>query len=83
MQIIVQLDGMRTVHCVRAVFQALAGVPGIVRADVAMGSAVLLTDGPVDHDVLVGALAALGYRVRGRTDSTRALPVADDPSATA
>ncbi|MGQ0649138.1 MAG: heavy-metal-associated domain-containing protein [Gemmatimonadaceae bacterium] len=66
---------MRTVHCVRAVFQALGGVPGVQRADVTMGRAevdhaVLVTD-----DVLEQALEVVGYRLRDRIDDPKRLTV--------
>ena len=37
----VSIAGMTCAHCVRAVFTALAVVPGIQRADVSIGQAVI------------------------------------------
>ena len=69
------IDGMKTVHCVRAVFQALAGVPGLRAADVSMGRAVLLIDGALNEPALREALSALGYAVRSVSPLGRALPL--------
>lgn len=46
LRIRVQIDGLVAIHAVRAVRTALAGVPGVVGADVSMAGAVLDVDGP-------------------------------------
>lgn len=72
----VSVDGMTCQHCVRAVFTALAGVPGIARADVSIGSVDVDHDGSVTVDQLRAAIAVAGYTVRDGTTNRRALPLA-------
>ena len=71
----VSISGMTCVHCVRAVFTSLAGVPGIDRADVSIGRAVIEHDGTVTPEQIRDAVAIAGYEV---TDSNfeRTLPLA-------
>ena len=71
----VSISGMTCVHCVRAVFTSLAGVPGIVRADVSIGRAVIEHDGTVTQEQIRDAIGVAGYEV---TDSKndRTLPLA-------
>jgi len=71
------ISGMTCAHCVRAVFTALAGVPGIDRADVSIGKAVIEHDGSVTREAIRDAVAVAGYEVRETTDDRRTLPVAD------
>ena len=59
----VRIDGMTCQHCVRAVFTALAGVEGIARADVRIGSADVEHDGTVTAEQLDAALDVAGYSV--------------------
>jgi copper chaperone CopZ len=72
----VTVDGMTCQHCVRAVFTALAAVPGIHRADVSMGAASVEHDGTVTVDRLREAIAVAGYAVKDGTTNRRALPIA-------
>jgi copper chaperone CopZ len=69
------VDGMTCQHCVRAVFTALAGVEGITRADVSIGSIEVEHDGRVTIDQLRDAVAVAGYSVRGGETTRRALPL--------
>ena len=71
----VSISGMSCVHCVRAVFTSLAVVPGIDRADVSIGRAVIEHDGTVTPEQIRDAIAIAGYEV---TDSRidRTLPLA-------
>lgn len=71
----VTVDGMTCQHCVRAVFTALAGVPGIDRAEVSIGSARVEHDGSVTVAQLGDAIAVAGYTVRDGTTNRRALPL--------
>jgi copper chaperone CopZ len=57
------IRGMRSVHCVRAVFTALAGVVGVVRADVSMGEAVVEHDERTTPEGVAGALDVIGYEL--------------------
>ena len=54
------IAGMTAVHAVRAVYTAFAGVPGVRRAEVAMGSATVEHDGTVTRDMLADAVALAG-----------------------
>ncbi len=65
---------MTCAHCTRAVFTALSGVPGIARADVKVGSAVIDHDGSVTLDALRQAIETAGYTVAGADENRRALP---------
>ena len=71
------ISGMTCAHCVRAVFTALAGVPGIDRADVSIGKAVIEHDGSVTREAIRDAVAVAGYELGETTDDRRTLPVAD------
>lgn len=61
------ISGMVAVHAKQAVFTALAGVPGIVRAEVELGRAELWftpgTSFAAAEAALIGAIEATGYRV--------------------
>jgi len=70
----VRISGMTCAHCTRAVFTALAGVPGIARADVKVGSAVIEHDGTVSIDAVKSAVETAGYAVTGAEENRRALP---------
>jgi copper chaperone CopZ len=69
---------MKTVHCVRAVFQALAGVPGVTRAEVQVGQADIDVAGALSEEALARALDVVGYRLKGVRAAPRALPVIGD-----
>ena len=70
-----KINGMSCSHCVRAVFTALGGVPGVARADVSIGQAVIVHDGSVAHDAIREAISIAGYEVAEFRDDRRALPV--------
>ena len=72
----VSIAGMTCAHCVKAVFTSLAGVPGIARADVSIGKAVIEHDGSVTAEAIRDAVAVAGYEVTGSTDDRRSLPIA-------
>ena len=67
---------MTCAHCVRAVFTALAGVPGINRADVTIGKAVMQHDGAVAPEDIRAAIAVAGYAVGDIKIDGRTLPIA-------
>lgn len=69
------IEGMRSVHAVRAVFTALSGVAGIIRADVAMGRATIEHDGHATAELLRDAVAVAGYEVTGIAENRRRLPL--------
>lgn len=64
---------MQSVHAKRALWTALAGVPGVRSADVEMGGALLECDGPVDEGVLRAVVAATGLAL---ASVQRELPLA-------
>ena len=70
-----KINGMSCSHCVRAVFTALGGVPGVARADVSIGQAVIEHDGSVSHDAIREAISIAGYEVAEFRADRRALPV--------
>ena len=70
-----RVDGMTCQHCVRAVFTALAGVPGIERADVRIGSVDIEHDGTVTLGQIREAVEVAGYTVRAAETNRRALPL--------
>jgi copper chaperone CopZ len=70
------IAGMTCAHCVRAVFTSLAAVPGIDRADVSIGKAVIEHDGSVTSEAIRDAVAVAGYEVTGTNDDRRTLPIA-------
>jgi copper chaperone CopZ len=65
-------------HCVRAVFTALAGVPGITRADVSIGGLEVEHDGSASLEDLRAAVDLAGYRLVGGSTDRRALPIHSD-----
>ena len=69
------IEGMRSVHCVRAVFTALGAVEGIAHADVQMGRATIEHDGRAACDALRDAIAVAGYAVTACREQRRALPM--------
>jgi copper chaperone CopZ len=71
----VRIDGMTCQHCVRAVFTGLAGVEGIVRADVRIGSADIEHDPTVTIDQIRDAIEVAGYSIRAADTNRRALPL--------
>ncbi|HEY7878612.1 MAG TPA: cation transporter [Gemmatimonadaceae bacterium] len=70
----VAIRGMLSVHSVRAVFTALAGVEGIMSADVSLGRAVIEHDGTATHEHIAEAIALAGCEVVALHDEKR-LPV--------
>lgn len=74
METTIRISGMSCAHCTRAVFTALTGVPGISRADVKVGSAVLEHEAPISLDAVKEAVAAAGYAVVDTQENRRILP---------
>jgi copper chaperone CopZ len=71
---VVLIEGMSTVHSVRAVFTSLAAVEHVERAHVVLGRAELTHAVPLDPHQIEQALAAAGYRVVAIEALTRHLP---------
>ncbi len=74
------IDGMRSTHCARAVYTALAMVPGIAVAEVVPGRATLEHDAPLDAGALEHAVALAGYTLRATITRRRHLTLHPDPS---
>ena len=71
----VQLDGLLSIHAVRAVRTALAAVPGVLGAEVSMQGAVLDTESPLDRNALDEALTHAGVRVLSVREERGTLPL--------
>jgi hypothetical protein len=70
-----RIDGMSWAHSGRAGFTPRGGVPGVARADVSIGKAVIEHDGTVTPEALREAISIAGYEVAEFRDDRRALPV--------
>lgn len=59
------VQGMTCEHCVRAVSQEVARIPGVdaVQVDLATGSLTVTSEAPVDDDAISAAVDEAGYRV--------------------
>ena len=73
---ILTISGMVAVHAKRAVFTALAGVPGVVAAQVEMGSAVVEHDASTTSDALTEAVVLAGCKVTS-IKTERRLPLSE------
>ena len=60
---ILTISGMVAVHAKRAVFTALAGVPGVTSAEVELGRAVVEHDARATADALTDAVSLAGCEV--------------------
>lgn len=69
------IDGMVAVHARHAVFQALAAVEGITRAEVELGRAELEIHAEPDEAALRDAIAAVGCSVRAMRRLPTTLPL--------
>lgn len=67
------IPGMRSNHCVTAVFTSLTAVPGIIRADVKIGAATIEHDGRATPEALRAAIAVAGYEVAEVVEERRRL----------
>jgi len=72
----VTISGMSCSHCARAVFTSLAGVPGIDRAEVSIGRAIIEHDPSVTPEQIRDAIAIAGYDVTEFKVDRRTLPLA-------
>ena len=70
-----KINGMTCSHCVKAVFTALGGVPGVKHADVSIGQAIIEHDGTVAPEAIREAISIAGYEVADFRDDRRTLPV--------
>ncbi|MEO7964549.1 MAG: heavy-metal-associated domain-containing protein [Gemmatimonadaceae bacterium] len=72
------IDGMRSVHCVRAVFTALSGVEGIASAEVTMGEVRIEHERELAEAEIAARVAELGYSVRETVTQRRRLTIRSD-----
>lgn len=75
MRLELMIDGMVAVHAKYAVFQALAAVDGITRAEVEMGRVALELDREPDEQQLHDVITAVGFALREIRRLPRALPM--------
>jgi len=73
---VLTISGMVAVHSKRAVFTALSGVPGVSRAEVELGRAVVEHDAAVTADTLAAAIAVVGCELTS-VRVERRLPMTD------
>jgi copper chaperone len=60
----IAIEGMSCQHCVMAVKKALGGVPGIIDADVQIGTALVKYDeAKTNREDLEGKIEKAGYKV--------------------
>lgn len=70
------IGGMHSVHAARAVWTALAAVPGVTTAEVVLGRAVIEHDGRATVDALREAIAMAGCELLETTEERqRSLPL--------
>jgi copper chaperone CopZ len=77
MRTIIPLD-LPSVHAVRAIYTALQGVEGILRADVSRGVATIEHDGRATADRLREAIAIAGYEATEIIEEKRRLAVREE-----
>lgn len=70
------IGGMHSVHSARAVYTALAAVPGVTTAEVVLGRAVIEHDGGATIEALREAIALVGCELLETTEERqRSLPL--------
>jgi copper chaperone CopZ len=79
MELTAEIDGMRAVHCVRAVQTALTAVPGITAIDVTLGRAVVQHDGRATAAAVRDAIGVAGFPVTAVHEVRRRLPLLGGP----
>jgi copper chaperone CopZ len=68
---ILQISGMNAVHAVRALQTALAGVEGVLEADVRLGSAVVTHDGRATERAIRDAVETAGLTITSLSEDRR------------
>lgn len=74
----VQIDGLLSVHAVRAARTALGSIPGVESAEVSMRGAVLESKGAVAEAHIAEALALAGLALSSLRTEPAGLPVLGD-----
>ncbi len=59
------VDGMTCAHCVRAVTEAVAALPGVAGVEVNLAAGTVRIEGDADERAARAAIEAEGYAVRG------------------
>ena len=59
------VEGMTCAHCVRAVTEAVAGLPRVAGVQVDLAAGAVRVEGDADEAAVRAAIAAEGYVVRG------------------
>jgi copper chaperone CopZ len=77
MRTIIPLD-LPSIHAVRAIYTALQGVEGILRADVSRSVATIEHDGRATADRLREAIAIAGYEISEIVEEKRRLTVREE-----
>ncbi len=77
-RILVQIDGLLSVHAVRAARTALGSLPGVESAEVSMRGAVLESNTALPIAIVADALAAAGLTLAGLRTEPAGLPVLGD-----
>jgi copper chaperone CopZ len=71
-----RIGGMHSVHAARAVYTALAAVPGVTTAEVALGRASIDHDGTASVAAVRAAIELAGYELLETTEERqRSLPL--------
>ncbi|MGH7625179.1 MAG: heavy-metal-associated domain-containing protein [Gemmatimonadaceae bacterium] len=68
------IDGMLSRHAVQAVYTALSGVPGVIRADARIGHAIVDHAAAVTPDQLANAIELAGCTMVACRPVRRQLP---------
>ncbi|HET9003476.1 MAG TPA: heavy metal-associated domain-containing protein [Gemmatimonadaceae bacterium] len=70
------IAGMHSVHAARAIYTALAAVPGVTTAEVVLGRAVIEHDGRATVEAVRDAVAVAGCELLETTEERqRSLPL--------
>lgn len=70
------IGGMHSVHAARAIYTALAAVPGVTTAEVVLGRAVIEHDGRATVEAVREAIALAGCELLETTEERqRSLPL--------
>jgi len=77
----VQIDGLLSVHAVRAARTALGSIPGVESAEVSMRGAVLESEGAVGEALIAEALTMAGLELTSLRSEPAGLPVLGDPES--
>ena len=73
---VARIAGMRSVHCTRAVYTALASLEGVATVDVAIGQATIEHDGRATEGAIRAGVELAGYELLETSEERqRSLPL--------